>query len=137
MSMRTAFMVTTVVYITSLLLSGCSVSQLPFVYRPALEQGTVLSADKIKQLRPGMTPQQVQFLLGTPTIQDPFHTNRWDYVYLRDPRNGAPPVQHQLTLFFDDSNHLQAAQGYALPPTSPLLRRDSETKPRRRLSARR
>lgn len=129
--MRTAFVVTAIVYISSLLLSGCSVPQLPFIYRPALEQGTVLSADKVKQLRPGMTPQQVQFLLGTPTIQDPFHTNRWDYVYLHDPRNGAPPTKRQLTLFFDESNHLQAARGYALPSESPLLQRAPEsTKPR-------
>lgn len=131
--MRTALITTALLYISFPLLSGCSVSQLPFVYRPALEQGTVLSVDKIALLRPGMTPQQVQFLLGTPTIQDPFHARRWDYVYLHDPKNGGPLVQHHLTLFFDDGNHLQAAQGYALPPESPLRRGPAK---KARLSAR-
>ena len=131
--MRTALIITALLYITFPALSGCSVSQLPFVYRPDLEQGTVLSADKIALLRPGMTLQQVQFLLGTPTIQDPFHAKRWDYVYLRDSHDGESPVQHRLTLFFDDNNRLQAAQGYALPPESPLRRRPEE---RARLSAR-
>lgn len=132
--MRTALSLASLLYITFLLLLGCSASQLPFIYRPVLEQGTVLDEDKIKQLRPGMTPQQVRFLLGTPTIQDPFHNNRWDYVYLNDPRNGEATIQHRLTLFFDGSNRLQAAQGYALPPESPLRRRRSEDKSR--LSAR-
>lgn len=131
--MHTALITTALLYIGFLLLSGCSVSQLPFVYHPDQEQGTVLSKDKIALLRPGMTPQQVQFLLGTPTIQDPFHAKRWDYVYLGDPKDGEPSERHRLTLFFDDGNHLQAAQGYALPPASPL-RRESEKKAR--LSAR-
>lgn len=131
--MRTVLIATVLLYTIFLLLSGCSLSQLPFVYRPAVEQGTVLSEDKIALLRPGMTSQQVEFLLGTPTIQDPFHTHRWDYVYLRDPRDGGPLVQHRLTLFFDQSHHLETARGYALPPES-ALRRGPEKKAR--LSAR-
>ncbi|MDN5869365.1 MAG: outer membrane protein assembly factor BamE [Nitrococcus sp.] len=131
--MRTTLISTALLYTIFLPLSGCSLSQLPFVYRPALEQGTVLSKEKIAKLRPGMTPQQVKFLLGTPTIQDPFHAHRWDYVYLRDPRDGGPLVEHRLTLFFDQSQHLEAARGYALPPES-ALRRGPQKKAR--LSAR-
>lgn len=131
--MRTALITTLLVYINILSLSGCSLSQLPFVYNPALEQGTVLNKDQVARLRPGMTPQQVQFLLGTPTILDPFHANRWDYVYLFDPRNGEPPVRHRLTLFFDASHHLQAAQGDVLPADSALRKTPGE---RARLSAR-
>lgn len=119
--MRTALITTASLYITFLLLSGCSVSQLPFVYHPPLQQGTILDKDKVALLRPGMTPQQVEFLLGAPTIQDPFHAKRWDYVYLYEP-NGKRAVWHRLTLFFDDSQRLQAAQGYELPATSPLRR---------------
>lgn len=131
--MRTTLMPAVLLYTIFLLLSGCSLSQLPFVYRPALEQGTVLSEEKVALLRPGMTPQQVEFLLGTPTIQDPFHTQRWDYVYLRDPRDGGPLVQHRLTLFFDQNRHLETARGYALPSES-ALRSGPEKRPN--LSAR-
>ena len=28
-----------------------------------------------------MTRSQVRFLLGTPMVDDPFHAERWDYVY--------------------------------------------------------
>lgn len=118
--MRTALITLALLYITFLLLSGCSVSQLPFVYDPVLVQGTVLNKEKIARLQPGMTPQQVQFLLGTPTIQDPFHARRWDYVYLREAHDGKPAVRHRLTLFFDASGRLQAAQGYGISPDSAL-----------------
>lgn len=128
--MRTALTLVALLYITFLFLLGCSTSQLPFLYRPDMEQGTVLEEEKVKQLRPGMTPQQVRFLLGTPTIQDPFHNNRWDYVYMNDPRDGEATVQHRLTLFFDAADHLQAAQGYAIPPDSPLRRPHSEDESR-------
>ena len=30
---------------------------------------------------PGLSKEQVEFLLGTPTIIDTFHTERWDYIY--------------------------------------------------------
>ena len=28
----------------------------------------------------GMTREQVAYVLGTPTVSDPFHADRWDYV---------------------------------------------------------
>ena len=28
-----------------------------------------------------LSKEQVEFLLGTPTIIDTFHTERWDYIY--------------------------------------------------------
>ena len=43
-----------------------------------------------------MTKQQVQALLGTPSIADPFHHDRWDYVasertQSHRPRRGQGP----------------------------------------------
>ena len=33
-----------------------------------------------------MTRSQVKFLLGTPLITDPFHPERWDYLYIEQER---------------------------------------------------
>ena len=57
-----------------LLACGC-------VYQATLSQGNLLDQEDIDQLEVGMTRAQVRFLLGTPMIDDPFHENRWDYVY--------------------------------------------------------
>ncbi len=75
-------------------LSGCS------VYRIDIQQGNVLEDETIARLKPGMTRQQVKFLMGTPLIQDPFHPERWDYVHTFQPGSGKMTRQH-LTLFFE------------------------------------
>jgi outer membrane protein assembly factor BamE len=42
----------------------------------------------VSQLRKGMTREQVRFVLGTPLLTDPFHADRWDYVYSYTPGGG-------------------------------------------------
>ena len=61
-------------------LSGCS-SIFPGVYKIDIQQGNQLKDESVDQLRTGMSQRQVVYLLGSPTLQDPFHPNRWDYVY--------------------------------------------------------
>lgn len=46
-----------------------------------IQQGNLVDQEAIEQVRVGMTRSQVQFLLGTPMIADPFHADRWDYPY--------------------------------------------------------
>jgi outer membrane protein assembly factor BamE len=72
-----------------------------------------------------MTKQQVQYLLGTPMLRDPFHTDRWDYVYTFTP-GGKPMRKHHLTLQFEndtlviiDKNALKQALMDAKPSTAP------------------
>jgi outer membrane protein assembly factor BamE len=47
--------------------SGC-------VYRAPLSQGNLLKQEDLDQVVVGMTRNQVRFLLGTPMIDDPFHS---------------------------------------------------------------
>ena len=54
--------------------SGC-------VFRAGISQGNIIEQDDLDQLEVGMTRNQVRFLLGTPMVDDPFHADRWDYVY--------------------------------------------------------
>jgi outer membrane protein assembly factor BamE len=58
----------------ALMLTGC-------VYRVDVQQGNLLEYTDIQAVKPGMTRSQVRFLLGTPVVEDPFHQDRWDYIY--------------------------------------------------------
>ena len=82
--------------LTALLATGCSV-----VYKQPVYQGTLVSPERVEQLQVGMNRQQVTALLGTPSIQDPFHHDRWDYTATeRVGRTGGTEV-HNLVLFFE------------------------------------
>ena len=48
-----------------------------------------------------MSEEQVQYVLGTPMLQDVFHTNRWDYVYYEKPGKG-PVKRSHLAIYFND-----------------------------------
>jgi outer membrane protein assembly factor BamE len=54
--------------------SGC-------VYQANISQGNLIKQEDLDQVEIDMTRNQVRFLLGTPMIDDPFHADRWDYVY--------------------------------------------------------
>ena len=56
-------------------------SWLPKPYRAPIKQGTLIENENLQKLVPGLSKEQVKFLLGTPTIIDVFHTERWDYIY--------------------------------------------------------
>lgn len=77
------------------LVSGCSPHKLE------IQQGNIITEEMLAQLEPGMTARQVRFLLGSPQLQDPFHPNRWDYIYsLR--QDGERIAYRHLVLHFDD-----------------------------------
>lgn len=63
-------------------------------------QGNIVTPEMLKQLKPGLTRSQVRFILGTPLISDPFHPERWDYVYLYKKHAAAPGETRQLTVIF-------------------------------------
>jgi outer membrane protein assembly factor BamE len=69
-------------------------------YRIDIQQGNVIEASQIAQLRKGLSREQVRFALGTPLVTDVFHDNRWDYVYYVDRRSRGDSERGQATLFF-------------------------------------
>ena len=89
----------------ALLLAGaCSnVPRIPGLtpYKPEIQQGNFLSQEIVAQLKPGMTREQVRFLLGTPLLTDIFHGDRWDYVYWRETERGQRESR-KIALFFND-----------------------------------
>ena len=77
--------------------SGC-------VYRASISQGNIVEEEDLDQVEIGMTRNQVRFLLGTPMVDDPFHRNRWDYVYyLKVGRKDATAKRWVTILFEDDA----------------------------------
>lgn len=91
--------------LAAVLLSSCSYLETPVLspYKMDIRQGNYISADMRDKLRLGMTRSQVRFVLGTPMLSDPFHDNRWDYVY-RLEHEGKVVEQHDLTVFFEGDN---------------------------------
>ena len=86
-------------------------------YRPDVQQGNVITKDMVEQLRPGMTRDQVRFLLGTPMLMDIFHQDRWDYPYYLRRRTGEVQVR-KLSVVFEDGK-LARFESDAMP-TEPL-----------------
>lgn len=72
-------------------------------YRMDVEQGNVVTPEQRAQLQLGMGRREARFVLGSPLVKDPFHADRWDYVYsLRDGATGTVD-QQRLSLSFKDN----------------------------------
>ena len=79
--------------------AGCGI-----LYRQPIYQGNLLEKTAVDQLQPGMSKQQVSALLGSPSIADPFHHERWDYTTTqRVGRIGKTEVKN-LTLHFENES---------------------------------
>lgn len=79
----------------ALALGGCAL-----VYKVDVYQGNLLDPDAVAQVKPGLSKRQVHSLLGSPSVEDPFHQSRWDYVSTIS-RRGAKTQVHNLSLTFD------------------------------------
>ena len=91
----------------AVLLPGCKSVDVPKVpgvtpYRMVIQQGNFISQEMVSQLKPGMTKEQVRFVLGTPLVTDIFHADRWDYVFFRESADGKRE-QRNLSVVFENS----------------------------------
>lgn len=71
-------------------------------YRLTIVQGNILERETIDRVEEGMTRSQVQFLLGTPLVDDPFHVDRWDYTYYIRRGRSRTVSQRWLTVHFEN-----------------------------------
>jgi outer membrane protein assembly factor BamE len=77
--------------------AGCGM-----LYRQPIYQGNLLEKTNVDQLQTGMDKRQVMTLLGSPSVADPFHHDRWDYVATqRTGRVGSTEIK-DLTLYFEN-----------------------------------
>ncbi len=98
---------------SSLLLGGCSSLQFPGVYKITVEQGNVVTQEIVDQLKPGMSREQVEYIMGAPLIKDSFNRDRWDYVYSIK-RGKSPREQYRISIFFK-ADTLQYFNGDFIP----------------------
>ena len=89
--------------------SGC-------VYRANIAQGNLIKEEDLDQVELGMTKNQVRFLLGTPLIDDPFHAQRWDYVYFLRIGRQDPRFKRWVTIVFDDDTVSEIRRDQELNP---------------------
>lgn len=97
MFLRTGFL-----SVAACLLAACSTSSVTSVikpYRIDVRQGNAVTQDMVSRLTPGMSREQVRFVMGSPMLVSIFHADRWDYVYQFS--TGYQPLERRkLTLFF-------------------------------------
>lgn len=105
------------VLFSMLVLAGCSKYdsdfKLPGVYRIDLQQGNVIEQDMLSKLKPGMDKTQVRYIMGTPAVEDPFHSDRWDYIYTMS-KSGGRRKQRHIVLYFEDEK-LAYVEGSVIP----------------------
>ncbi|ASK20776.1 MAG: outer membrane protein assembly factor BamE [Vreelandella alkaliphila] len=82
--------------------SGCSYVG---VYKRDIPQGNLVTEEMVSQLQPGMTREQVTYVMGRPLLEAPFDTREWDYVYRID-KAYADVEQRRVTLTFDNMGRL-------------------------------
>lgn len=85
------------IILVSLLLASCGWLA---PHKVEIRQGNLISPEMRARVKEGMTQQQVKAVLGTPLINDPFHANRWDYIY-RFTQEGELKEEQHMTLYFD------------------------------------
>ena len=84
-----------IVFVT-LVCNGCG-----FIYKQNIQQGNAIEQEDLDELYQGMNKRQVLFVLGTPSVMDPFHQDRWDYVQTFS-RRGGNIVKRTVTLRFEN-----------------------------------
>ena len=102
------------------LLAACShAPRIPGItpYKMDIQQGNFVSQEMVAQLKPGMTREQVRFILGTPLVTDIFHADRWDYVYWREAPNGKRE-ERRVALFFSADDKLERVAGDVVSPAA-------------------
>lgn len=106
----------TVLVLLVLLAAGCSRVPMPPGMTPHkidIQQGNYITQEMVEKLKPGMTRSQVRFLLGTPLVADPFHEDRWDYVYYLQ-KKGTTTEYRRIVLLFD-KDKLARIEGDVVP----------------------
>jgi outer membrane protein assembly factor BamE len=116
-----------------IIIAGCSkVPMLPGItaYKIDIQQGNYVTQDMVAKLKSGMSKSQVRFALGTPLVVDPFHPDRWDYIYVLQKRGRVIEQRRIVVLFQDDKlmridgdivpSAATAASGTATAPAKPI-----------------
>ena len=93
--MRFTFIVT---IITIFFLNSCASN----FYQVPIAQGNIISLEMLSKLEEGLTKAQVQYIMGTPSVKDPYDSTRWDYIGYEIIGNDLLREVHYSLLFQDE-----------------------------------
>jgi outer membrane protein assembly factor BamE len=82
-------------------------------YRVDIQQGNVVTQEQVARIKPGMNRLQVRDALGSPLLTDPFHTDRWDYIFVL--RQGGKIVLRRNVVLTFDGDVLKGIEAPDLP----------------------
>tara|TARA_B100001057_G_scaffold250112_1_gene250357 strand:+ start:182 stop:553 length:372 start_codon:yes stop_codon:yes gene_type:complete len=71
-------------------------------YQVPIAQGNIISIDMLTKLETGLTKVQVQYIMGTPSVKDPFNSNQWDYIGFELIGDELTREVHHTLFFRDD-----------------------------------
>ena len=92
--MKFTFLIT---IITIFILNSCASN----FYQVPVAQGNIISLDMLSKLEKGLTKPQVQYIMGTPSVKDPFDSSAWNYIGYEIVGNEVLREVH-YSLYFQD-----------------------------------
>jgi len=85
------------VAVVALSTAGCGI-----IYKQPIYQGNLMKKGAVEQLQVGQSKQAVTALLGTPSIPDPFHAQRWDYTSTERTNRLGQVEKRNFTVYFEN-----------------------------------
>ena len=82
-------------------------------YRIDIVQGNVVTKEQMAQLKVGMSRNQVRDVIGTPLLTDPFHADRWDYIFTI--RRPGTEVQRRSVVVRFEADVMASVEAPELP----------------------
>ena len=91
------------------------------VYRIDTPQGVVISPKEIRQVKKGMSREQVANILGSPLLTNTFHNNRVDYYRSLIPgsQSNTPPFKQNTVIYYNKHNKVTSIKNKNFLPPKP------------------
>ena len=80
-------------------------------YHAPLQQGNILEAKNVNQLRTGMSREEVIALMGTPVSKNLFNDQQLPYIYTYKPNNG--PLVYKRVIITLQNNRVVNIEKYS------------------------
>ena len=62
------------------------------IQRQTIRQGRIITQEEVSELQIGMSPLEVEYVIGSPSIVNPIDQSRWEYVYIARNRKGKVDI---------------------------------------------
>lgn len=97
----------TITLASCLFLAGCQSNLKP--YQMDIRQGNYVTQEMVSQLKPKMSKDDVQKVMGSAMLKHVMQPNRWDYYYSLAPGDGSAKKEKHFTVYFknDRLSHLE------------------------------